>query len=203
MSAFMHRLAVNKVVDAKTAVTATNATNADKLDGKDSTAFVQKGESDSVSATMRTNEPGIAFAFDGAGGTATTSLETFMSITIVAPTAGYIVVEGSVELELKSGDSGNYFISAVPNNLDDTGPAGLRKGVSNSAPTLVYMIATEEKAYPINAGSHTYYMGLNGLSGVDWDDATLVATFYPTAYGVVSDPVVAGASVQSGDSLEQ
>lgn len=46
MSAFMHRLAVNKVVDAKTAVTADNAmnaTNADKLDGKDSTAFAASG----------------------------------------------------------------------------------------------------------------------------------------------------------------
>jgi hypothetical protein len=36
MSAFMHRLGVNKVVDAKTAITADNA---DKLDGLDSSAF--------------------------------------------------------------------------------------------------------------------------------------------------------------------
>jgi hypothetical protein len=41
MAAFMHRLAVNKVVDAKTAVTADNA---NKLDGKDSTAFLGKTE---------------------------------------------------------------------------------------------------------------------------------------------------------------
>jgi hypothetical protein len=37
MAAFMHRLAVNKVVDAKTAM------DADKLDGKDSTAFAVSG----------------------------------------------------------------------------------------------------------------------------------------------------------------
>ncbi len=37
MSAFMHRLAVNQVVDAKTAM------DADKLDGKDSTAFAASG----------------------------------------------------------------------------------------------------------------------------------------------------------------
>jgi hypothetical protein len=41
MSAFMHRLAMNKVVDAKTAV---EAENADTLDGKDSTAFLGKTE---------------------------------------------------------------------------------------------------------------------------------------------------------------
>ena len=39
MAAFMHRLAVNKVVDAKTATNADNAADADKLDGLDSTAF--------------------------------------------------------------------------------------------------------------------------------------------------------------------
>ena len=39
MAAFMHRLAINKVVDAKTAVNADNALNADKLDGIDSPAF--------------------------------------------------------------------------------------------------------------------------------------------------------------------
>ncbi len=62
MSAFMHRLAVNKVVDAATAVKAEHATtadsatsavaadtaveagNADTLDGKDSSAFVEHGD---------------------------------------------------------------------------------------------------------------------------------------------------------------
>jgi hypothetical protein len=40
MSAFMHRLGVNKVVDAKTAVTADTATNADKLDGIDGSGYM-------------------------------------------------------------------------------------------------------------------------------------------------------------------
>ncbi|MEA2022738.1 MAG: hypothetical protein U9N79_00455, partial [Actinomycetota bacterium] len=44
MSAFMHRLAINKVVDAKTAVNADNAADADKLDGKDSSEFLGKTE---------------------------------------------------------------------------------------------------------------------------------------------------------------
>jgi hypothetical protein len=49
MAAFMHRLAVNKVVDAKTAVTADNA---NKLDGMDSTALKSIAASNSIAATV-------------------------------------------------------------------------------------------------------------------------------------------------------
>jgi len=53
MAAFMHRLAVNKVVDAKTAV------NADKLNGMDSTALKAVAASTSMTATVGGGGPAI------------------------------------------------------------------------------------------------------------------------------------------------
>ena len=70
MAAFMHRLATNRVVDAKTAVTATkadnadNATNADKLDGKDSTAFLAV-TGKAVDSDLLDGEDSTAFAASG------------------------------------------------------------------------------------------------------------------------------------------
>ena len=73
MAAFMHRLAVNKVVDAKTAVTATNATNAanaDKLDGKDSTAFAMSGHDHDAAYLAKTGKSVDADKLDGKDSTA-------------------------------------------------------------------------------------------------------------------------------------
>ena len=89
MSAFMQRLAQNKVVDAKTAVTAetatlatnaTNATNADKLDGIDSISIM------GAVATARWDY------FDGLG-TSNTTPTSLVSFTVTAPAAGYLLVQ--------------------------------------------------------------------------------------------------------------
>ena len=64
MSAFMHRLAVNKVVDARTAM------DADNLDGKDSTAFATSGhdhDSDYLAANGKADD---ADRLDGLDSTA-------------------------------------------------------------------------------------------------------------------------------------
>jgi hypothetical protein len=99
MAAFMHRLAVNKVVDAKTAVTADSATNADKLDGKDSTAFLGKTEkaadSDKLDGfsyeAIASRAEGVAYERDTGdldGVYATVSIDAPMSGLIIARAGG-------------------------------------------------------------------------------------------------------------------
>ncbi len=64
MSAFMHRLAVNKVVDAKTAV------DADKLDGKDSTAFAASVHDHDADYLAKSGKATDADKLDGKDSTA-------------------------------------------------------------------------------------------------------------------------------------
>ena len=72
MAAFMRRLAVNQVVDAKTAVNADNAADADKLDGLDSTAFRSIAASASFDTTVAGGPTALAsvtgFDLPAAGG---------------------------------------------------------------------------------------------------------------------------------------
>ena len=88
MAAFMHRLAVKKVVDAATAVTASNANDADKLDGMDSSEFVQKGET-SIAGTVVVDD----FRLAGGPATRLVSLTDFdvpaNGGVIAASAAGY------------------------------------------------------------------------------------------------------------------
>jgi hypothetical protein len=82
MAAFMHRLATNQVVDAKTALTAGhaaeadvaavagNAANADKLDGKDSTAFAVSGHDHDTDYLAKTGKADDSDLLDGKDSTA-------------------------------------------------------------------------------------------------------------------------------------
>ena len=67
MSAFMHRLAANQVVDARTAISADSAADADELDGMDSTAFLDKAQYDSdANGVVDSTEVKIRYARESA-----------------------------------------------------------------------------------------------------------------------------------------
>jgi hypothetical protein len=70
MAAFMHRLAVNRVVDAATAATADNASNADRLDGNDSTAFAVSGHDHDADYLAIAGKAADADKLDGKDSTA-------------------------------------------------------------------------------------------------------------------------------------
>lgn len=97
MSAFMHRLAVSKVVDAATAV---EADNAHTLDGKDSTAFLgttgKAADSDKLDGSHAADIAPIAVAeIDTAmGGVAVSEPTTLNAVTITVPTDGVLIIAG-------------------------------------------------------------------------------------------------------------
>lgn len=96
MAAFMHRLAVNKVVDAKTAITAQSATNAITAQSATNAGKVDGYNADALSRV------------DGATGGAVvgiTSAQTVLLIDVDAPTAGFLAITGSFYLDDDCSDS--------------------------------------------------------------------------------------------------
>jgi len=109
MAAFMHRLAVNKVVDAKTALTADHANeadvaatagsaaNADKLDGKDSTAFAVTGHDHDAAYLAKNDKATDADKLDGKDSTAfAQASDVYTKGEIDSSTASKLVAGGWV-----------------------------------------------------------------------------------------------------------
>lgn len=90
MAAFMHRLAVNQVVDAKTAITAESADeaamadDADMLDGMDSTDFV-----------AATDAPYITGDTAEFGSTSVTGVSKIEEISVSNSSDGYLLITGN------------------------------------------------------------------------------------------------------------
>jgi hypothetical protein len=81
MAAFLHRLAVNKVVDAKTAV---QADNADKLDGKNSTDFLAANEAPVITGDT------ITFA-----ATPVTGVTKIEEVSVTTASDGYLFISAN------------------------------------------------------------------------------------------------------------
>ncbi len=89
MAAFMHRLAVNKVVDANTAVTATDADDAAKLGGSDPTAY-------------RTRIVGVVCEGAKCGDPGNVTNAKIMELTITAPADGYLQIDTSIDATIST-----------------------------------------------------------------------------------------------------
>jgi hypothetical protein len=189
MSAFMRRLAENKVVDAATAVQADDAST---LDGNDSSDFVQKGEADSVTAGMTTNEPGVAQTVNGGDVVVdNVGLEQVAAVTITAPSAGYVVVHATSDAFGSKGAGtamglDAYGVSnnatALANDQDKDWIIGANGGTGTWATNMA-----AHKVFPVNAGANTFYLLATAWSAtnVSVADTQLTATFVASAYGTV------------------
>ena len=208
MSAFMHRLAVNKVVDAKSALDADNldgmdstafalaghdhdtdylavdgkADDADLLDGMDSTAFVQKGESNSVSSSMMTDSPGIAQATEGSAVLLTSNMANVLSVEVEAPAAGYVLVQStfvSVVVHTNgAADLCQFDVSAI----DATLPTDIRPAINvpSNAPSGEYtFMPAVSRVYPVgSAGTHTFYLVGQEVESICYVDEIALTALY-------------------------
>jgi hypothetical protein len=137
--------------------------------------------------------PGVEFIEDGGGAAISTVSTTsnLNSITVTAPTAGYITVtaSGSIFHNL-SGTGGQLFRLKVSNTNNDVGETPGIQFIRNSA----FPIGTGSNTYAFSVtkvfqvaagGSFTYYFNVwhqivNGTAFID--DYTLVAQFVPYRY---------------------
>ncbi len=204
MSAFMRRLAENQVVDAATALEADNATtadDADTLDGLDSAGFVQKGEANSVDSSMIVDEPSVAQQVEASGFALSGPTEDVASVTIEAPAAGTVIVWGSAEFVLSHTTGTSTLAIPAISDTSATAPGGgfvAGIGVPSGAATGSYFqIFSSQRAFPVAAGSHTFYLVASESSGsVSVDDTVLTALFVSTTGGTVD---TAGAPTGIGE----
>ena len=189
MAAFMHRLGVNKVVDAKTAVTADNA---DKLDGLDSTAFRSVAASasmDLVAVGGGRAVLGSVVGFDapaaGGGILATATMNFFRD-------SGPQV--GLVWLEIDG--SGACNTAFPPPGFPPPGWA-----IWETVSTPTFDSATALASAPVSAGSHRVdvcYAGLETLDTTDMNGKVLVE-WVP----VVDDPPGLLEADKTGATIEE
>jgi len=174
MAAFMHRLAVNQVVDAKTAIDADHATaadNADTVDNYDANELTR-----------------MAYAIDETGSPITVSglvdVDTLLTVQVTAPVAGWITVNGMTNLT-GNATVGASFCEISVDDIDGNPGADILDGsqatnsvVDNdlrSCATLAGFYAKAGTTYTINLDVAVL------LANVTADQGTLVAQFHPFA----------------------
>jgi hypothetical protein len=197
MSAFMHRLAVNKVVDAKTAVEADHAMTADSATSavKADTA-VEADNADTLDGTALEDIAPIVWSqTDGNTAGVTSSGTTQLnSIAIDVPSSGFISISGSVWINPTGAG-----ITSIATKVDgtivapSTGTFTTREETGGSLDySMSYTVTV-----PITAGAHTVSQDLIGTMSYFHNKEYFTVLFVPMgSHESVSSP----ASAQSGGS---
>ena len=145
------------VVNAKTAETAANAANADKLGGFASNGLVRVASNNSSGSTTLNGNPGDV-----------------VTVTIVAPTAGFVIVNGSVSLQGSTSSAATIYIVAdggAASSPDLRTSIGLGNVFESVSPAYVF---------PVGTGTHTFTLTVRATGSAG--DATLNAIFVPFGY---------------------
>ncbi len=169
MAAFLHRLAINQVVDAA---------DSDLLDGKDG--------------------PGVAYEKNDSGTTVPSTVSVLQSAEITAPQDGYVIAEAYSQISSSHTtgtlDDARLSLAAQTNDWDAD---GIQRNVGFPAalPTDFYStIWSEQKVYPVEAGSHVFYvLGVLNSGSLEYSSTTLTLLWVPAAYGNVNTDPSSGA----------
>lgn len=174
MAAFLHRLALNQVVDAGF------------LGGVPAADYLERADSAAVAQSI---PPGTAL---------TGGIQSVGSVTITAPAAGYVLVMGSAELFMPH-TTGTETTVRVGVSDSATGFPGGLGGPQDKAVTIDAGVATgdfrqgtaSQHIFPVTAGSHTFHLLGEPVSGgvINVNDQVLSAVFFPLAAGTVESPV--------------
>lgn len=144
----------------------------------------------SVSAAKIVDEPGVAFTSSNTAGTLgafDTAPTEMLAITINAPANGFVLVTGTVSLELKHTNGSPTTAYTNINTVNTSAAVGTAQIdlVPSTAPTGSYWhTVTVQTRLSVVAGNNTFYfMGARGPSNaVDYHRVRLSAAFFPTSY---------------------
>lgn len=144
----------------------------------------------SVDAAKVVDEPGVVFTVNNSGGTLgafDTAPTEMQSITINAPANGFVLITGTVSLELKHTNGNPTTAYTIINTVNTSAAVGNAQidSVPSSAPTGSYWhTVTVQSRLPVVPGNNTFYfMGARGpYNAVDYRRVRLSATFFPTSY---------------------
>ncbi|UCD94861.1 MAG: hypothetical protein JSU69_02080, partial [Candidatus Zixiibacteriota bacterium] len=179
----------NSVTTAKIAPGA--VTNSDLGDNAVTGAKVSNG---SLYDTDLGDEPGIGSNYGSSSYVSLTSTDVNLtSVTITAPTTGYVIVLGSAYYVPShvSGtkDLGRFSISRASATLDFGYLANVSTPANATTDSDMPLPVALHRTDTVIAGTVTYYFVADAYSGSPRvSKARLTAMFFPTAYGTVSPP---------------
>lgn len=179
MAAFMHRLAMNQVVDAATAITADSALDSGRLDGLGPNAYTTVINGANCYGNDCPDVPDI------------TNTEV-LEVTITTPVAGVLALNGTADLNMSSPT--NEFISSWMTLNGDTSnwtgcegsfigvPIGDHKVVGSERlfwldGNIFHAITAAAPVVSVPAGTHTVRLCAFGSADVDVWSASLSATW--------------------------
>jgi hypothetical protein len=120
------------------------------------------------------------------------------SAVITAPQDGYVIAQAYAEVAadhvMGTTDDARLSLAAQSNTWDGDG-IQRNAGFAAALPTDFYTaIWSEQKVYPVTAGSHTFYLlGVLNTGTLDYRSTTLTLLWVPTAYGTVNTDPASGS----------
>ncbi len=199
MAAFMHRLAVNKVVDAKTALTADNADHATRADSAISADELDQKDA----ATYRTIVGGNGCAGTGCADSTALQMKAYAPVTINAPMSGVLTLNFSLDAE--NATTANNLLEAWV-AVDQTtnggcgdwffGPVNSVGNMNNFLwlePPILAMTASGASVVEVGTGSHTVKVCALSTGGITVQAVGLNATWSAEGSGLSLSSASAGS----------
>lgn len=162
-----------------------------------------------VTAAKTLDEPGVASNVADTLTDLTGGVQTLLSRSITAPTAGYVLVIGSCEVAVShingTGDVADFGVSDTAGVFPANQQTSLV--VPSSAPSGAYYYPTTVHGlFDVTAGAHTFYFLADENGGiVSASEKQLTLLFVASAYGTVTSTLTDGPpgseeSTAAGDS---
>jgi len=160
---------------------------------------------DAISDFEIVDEPGVA-SDTGAGFLSLTGgVQTLLSRTITAPTSGYALVIGTVAVGFPhingTSDQGRFGVSDAAGSFPSNQDVFAR--IDGDVPSgIFYQAVTVHSLFAIGSGANTFYLlGEEIFGAVSVSDRQLTVIFFPTAYGIVYEPLAGASNNLSEENL--
>jgi hypothetical protein len=141
-------------------------------------------ENGSLTAEDIADEPGVAYTSSSYLTNVTNTIETWMSVTVSAPSSGYIMASFNCNAEVTSGEVAQAGICSTPGSMGSYGEAKIS---STALSTMAGMAISVSDVFPVaGAGSVTLYANVRAAASssgpVDFSNGRLQAIFLSTGY---------------------
>lgn len=184
-----NNIADNSITTAK--IAAGEVGNSDLANNAVNGAKVADGGLSSVDIS---NEPGVNAAYGSASTIVLTAADTNLAtVTINAPTAGYVVVVASAYYQPNhvtgTKDLGRFCISRTSSLLDYVYMANVSTPASATTDSDMPLPVSLHRFDAVSAGTNTFYFVADAYTGAPRvSKARMAVMFFPTAYGTIVPP---------------
>lgn len=172
---------------ASSADTATTATNATQLNGQAASFYQPAGQPIANATTAQTLQgyapSGLVRVARGSGAfvTLTTSYQTLATVTLTAPSAGFVLVQGTANIVGGNGDSASTRLRDTAGGAVAVSPDAIT-ATGTGAGAAFNMPASPTWVFPVPAGDRTFVIEARG-SPAGAQNCMITALFVPFGSG--------------------